>query len=192
MEAKSEQYKGHSIVIEYDQNPDNPRNWDNLCEFHYQSSRYLLGDHHHTDRESINEMLTEARKQGDMIFSYYAYIHSGVTISMGSFYGRLPQGHAEFDSGQCGFIVVRRKKMLEEFGGKKWTRKLKERAEKAAQAELEEFDNYLRGEIYGYIIDEDEDGHSCWGYFSIEDAMTEAKSIVDHIVDKAKRNIMIS
>lgn len=185
MEAETKRYKGHNIVIKYDENPESPRDWDNLCEIHYGSSRYILGDTCHTDQESIDNMLAEAKRQGDLVFSLYAYIHSGVTISLGDFYGRLPQGHAEFDSGQCGLVIVRRKKMLEEFNSKTFTAKLKQKARKIVEAEIETFDSYLRGDVYGYVIEED--GDSCWGFYSIKDAMEAAKESVDYIVEQDKK-----
>ncbi len=187
MEADSKTYKGHNISIENDESPESPREWDNISEIHYLSNQYTLGDIHHTSQESINNMLAEVKRQGDLVFALYAYIHSGITVSMKTFHGRLPQGHAEFDSGICGFVVVRRKKMLEEFSSKRFTQKLKEKAEQLAQGEVDTFDSYLRGEVYGYIIDGDED--SCWGYYSIEDAMSEAESTIDYIVeDNIKRH----
>ncbi len=57
---------------------------------------------------------------------------------------------------------------------------LKVRALKIAEAEVQTYDQYLRGEVYGYQIDED--GDSCWGYYGIEDCLEEAKSTVDWIV----------
>ena len=182
MEADSKTYKGHNISIEYDESAESPREWDNISEFHYTSSRYTLGDIHHTSQESLDDMLSEAKRQGDLVFALYAYIHSGITVSMKTFHGRLSQGHAEFDSGVCGFVVVRRKKMLEEFNSKIFTQKLKKEAEQLAQGEVDTFDSYLRGEVYGYIIDDD--GDSCWGYYSIEDAMSEAERVVDYIVEE--------
>ncbi len=150
MEADSKTYKGHNIAIEYDESPESPREWDNISEIHYTSDRYTLGDHHHTSQESMNDMLAEAKRQGDLVFALHAYIHSGVTVSMKTFHGRLPQGHAEFDSGVCGFVVIRRKKMLEEFSSKIFTQKLKEKAEQLAQSEVNIFESYLRGEVYGF------------------------------------------
>ena len=184
--AETEIYKNHTIKIEYEDNPENPREWDNLCEIHHWHKRCNLGDVRHTNNESVEEMLAEAKRQNDIVMALHCYEHGNITISLGSFRGRVPQGHYEFDSGQVGFVIIRRKKMLEEFNKKTFTAKLKKRAREIAEAEVEIFNNYLQGNVYGYIIDDD--GDSCWGYYSIEDAIDEAKSIIDYIVKQERKN----
>jgi len=184
--AETEIYKNHTIAIEYDENPESPRMWENICEFHHWHSRCKLGDIYHTDTEDIEKMLTIANRQGDLVMPLYCYEHGNITISLNSFYGKLPQDHYEFDSGQVGFVIIRRKKMLEEFGKKTFTAKLKKRARKIAEAEVEIFNNYLRGNVYGYIIDYD--GDSCWGFYDIEDAIDEAKSTIDYIVKQERKS----
>ena len=186
IEAEQETYKNHEIAIKYEDSPENPREWDNLCEFHHWHRNYDLGDVYHTDTESVEEMLAEAKRQGDIVMPLYCYEHSGITISLNSFYGKLPQGHYEFDSGQVGFVIIRRKKMLEEFGKKTFTAKLKKRAREIAEAEVEVFNNYLQGNVYGYIVDYD--GESCWGFYSIDEAIEEAKSTIDYIVKQERKS----
>ena len=185
-EAETITHKNHEIAIEYDDSPESPREWDNICEFHHWHKRCNLGDTRHTNEESVEEMLAIAKRQGDIVMALHCYEHGGITISLNSFYGRVPGGHYEFDSGQVGFVIIRRKKMLEEFGGKTFTAKLKKRAREIAEAEVETFDAYLRGEIYGYIIGDD--GDSCWGFYSIEDAIEEAKSTIDYIVKRERKS----
>ena len=184
--AETETYKNHTIAIEYEDSPESPREDDNLCEIHHWHERYNLGDVQHTDTESVEEMLAIAKRQGDLIMPLYCYEHGGITISLNSFAGKLPQGHYEFDSGQAGFIVIRRKKVLEEFGKKVFSAKLKKRARKIAEAEVEIFDAYLQGNVYGYIVDYD--GDSCWGFYSIKDAIDEAKSTIDYIVKQERKS----
>ena len=50
---------------------------------------------------------------------------------------------------------------------------------------IETFNAYLNGEVYGYVVDDYED--SCWGYYSVEDAIGEAKSIVDWKIEEEKK-----
>jgi hypothetical protein len=126
--------------------------------------------------EGYEEMLNDAKKQGDLVIPFYAYIHGNVALSLETFYGKLPQGHAYFDSGRAGTVIVRRKKMLEEFGKKVFTKKLKEKAYKYAKSEIETYNQYFQGDVYGYVIDED--GDSCWGYYGVEDCIEQAKEAV--------------
>jgi len=77
-------------------------------------------------------------------------------------------------------VIIRRQKILSEFGRKRWTRTLREQAYQIAQSDVEVFTAYLNGAVYGYVIGDIEE--SCWGYYSIEEAVIEAKGIVDHMV----------
>jgi len=187
-EQESIEYKGHSIVIENDDNPQNPRTeWDNLTEIHCCSSRYYLGEHNHSNWDEFNEAVAEAKRQGDMVVDLYAYIHGGVALSIRSFHeAALPQGHAYFDSGKCGVVIIRREQYLKEFGRKKWSKKLQAKAYEYIKGDIETFNAYLNGEVYGYIVDDHEE--SCWGYYSVEEAMDEAKSVVDWMIQKAKKS----
>ena len=186
--VESETYRGHKIEVEYDENPSNPRDDDNLCEIHYHSSRYLLGDTNwYNNIEGLEAEVRQAKKQGDLVIPLYAYIHSGIALSLGSdFYGKgLPQGHARFDSGPCGFVILRREKMLHEYSNKIFTAALKKRVTKYAEGEIQTFQQYLNGEVYGYVVDDHQD--SCWGYYTVEDAMSEAKGIIDWMVGQEKK-----
>lgn len=179
-------YKGHHIEIENDEDPQNPRTeWDNYTVIHCCSSRHYLGEKNHANWEEFHAAVREARKRGDMVFDVYAYIHGGVALSLGDFYGKVPQGHAQFDSGKCGCIVVKKKDIIENWGKKNWTEALKKKAYEVAESDIETFNSYLNGEVYGYLIDEGtEDGDSCFGFYSVEEAMGEAKSVVDFVVKR--------
>ena len=177
MEAETETYKGHEIEIQYDQNAESPREWDNICVFHTHHNNYSFGDKNYNDSESIHEAQRTAERAGDIILPLYMYDHSGITISLSPFSCR-------WDSGQVGFVQILRKKMIEEFGKKILTPKLKTRALEIAESEVEILDCYIRGEVFGYVVDDYYD--SCWGYYSIKDALEEAKSVVDYMVKEAK------
>jgi len=175
--ADTKTYKGHEIEVKYDENPESPREWDNVCVFHVAHCNYNFGDENYNDSASIKAAEAEAKRNGDLVLPLYAYEHGGITISLGQF-------SCPWDSGQLGFVQVPRKKFVEEFGKKNFTPKLKAKALKWAQSETETLDKYIRGEVFGYVIDDD--GDSCWGYYSIEDAMDEAEGIIDWIVKDAK------
>ena len=165
-------YKNHTISIHYDSDAESPRTWDNLAEFHCSHRRYSLGDKgfNYSNGQDCIEAAQEAEKQGDVVLPLYLYDHSGITISLSPF-------SCPWDSGQVGFVIIHREKMLSEFGAKKFSKSLKAKALKIAQVEVETYDQYLRGEVYGYKIDPN--GDSCWGVYGQEECLNEAKSVVD-------------
>ena len=128
IKVETETYKEHEIEICYDESAPNPRDDCNICEIHYHSSKYPLGDTNWRDNEEYTNMLKQAEKAGDIVIPMFAYIHGGVALSLSSFHGKLPQGHAEFDSGRAGTVIVRRKTILENWGRKKSNKKTKRKS----------------------------------------------------------------
>jgi hypothetical protein len=55
---------------------------------------------------------------------------------------------------------------------------------KAAEGLIEEWNQYLSGDVYGYKIFElDEEIDSCYGFYGSEEyCMTEAESVVDYYI----------
>jgi hypothetical protein len=99
----------------------------------------------------------------------------------------LPQGHAEFDSGQVGWIVARTDAIRQQFGvgwrrDREAQRKLEAEVEKRLAAEVKVYDSYISGDCYGYQL-EDQEGHhldSCFGYFGIKDVTAAAKEAAEY------------
>jgi len=169
-----ETYLNHTIEIQQDENPESPREWDNICIFHVAHKKYSFGDLNYNTFKSIENAIKEALIVKSIVLPLYIYDHSGITISLSPFF-------CPWDSGQVGFVEIPRKKMLSEFGGKIFTDKLKEKALEIAQQEVKNLDMYLRSEIYGYIID-DGDGDSCWGFYGEDEALAEAKGTIKHMI----------
>ena len=178
MSLETETYKGHEIKIVSDLDPESPRTWDNIGIIHVAHRSYYIGDVNHNDAESIHEAEREAKKNGDICLPLYMYDHSGITIALTPF-------HCRWDSGQVGFVQIPRKKMLEEFSRKIFTSKLKQKGRQIAEGEVETLDTYIRGDIVGFDVDDGAD--SCSGFYSVEDAMAEAKGVVDWMVSEAKK-----
>ena len=173
------EYKGHIIKIHQDEGDFNPRENDNICEFHCSHRRYNLGDEgfNYQNREDCIEAVKERERNGDIVLPLYLYDHSGITISLSPF-------QCPWDSGQVGFVVIPRKTMLEEFGGKIFTKALKIKSLEIAQCEVIEYDSYLRGEVYGFVIDDNNEiGDSCWGFIGdIKYSIEQAKKEIDHAI----------
>ena len=187
-----EYYKRYKIEIHYDEDGDSPRNWDNICIFHIGHRKYSFGNVNHSSKEDMDIAKAKAKAQGDIVLPLYMYDHGGITISLSPFQCR-------WDSGQVGFVVIPRLKMIEEFGKKNFTPKLKARALEVAKGEVETMDQFVTGQVYGYKIfgpmtgdldDDDcrEELSSCWGFYGeISELIEECKSDVDYMVAAPKR-----
>ena len=159
------------------------------------SNRYISGDDNAPDSvEDINQAL---RMDAYAALPVYAYIHSGITISTGQF-------SCPWDSGQVGYIYATRADVRRAFkvsDGKRLPARKKVR--KILQAEIDELDAYLTGDVFGYVVtrmeendenDEDEDDvtngeavDSCWGFYGdIKYVMEEGRANAEH---HAKHNI---
>jgi hypothetical protein len=153
------------LKLVHDSSPETPRTWDNLGTMVCFHNRYDLGDNHNYNSDDYNnweEMKKAIQKEENtaVILPLYLYDHSGISISTGAFSCR-------WDSGQIGFIFISKEKAIQEFGGKIVTAKLKERLVRILEGEVETYDQYVRGEVYGFqIVDEYDDiVDSCYGFY---------------------------
>ncbi len=216
---KDEEGVEYTLKVETDYHSENPREWDNLCTMVCWNNRYDLGDKHcYSDplglmmslyREVMNESwfykheseewqdIVQSLEESDLILikAINMYDHSGITVSTSSGYPY----NDRWDAGVVGFIYVTKKKILEETGyatEETW----KDTAEDFIEAEMETYDQYLRGETYGYeltkkatvqekcphcneAIKEYEDEiveDSCWGFYG--DCL-EDNGILDNLGD---------
>jgi hypothetical protein len=193
MESVNEKKVGHYLIeIFPDNDPDNPREWDNLGTMICFHGRYGLGEKHGYDHkdysgwEELEKTIVEDNNVG-VILPLYLYDHSGLSISTTPF-------SCVWDSGKIGFICVSKIKILEEFGGKIITKKLKEKVEGILKGEVETYNQYLQGDIYGYKISKVttcDQGHehkrvldSVLGFYGQDECMEEAERIVQCYMEK--------
>jgi hypothetical protein len=175
-EQTKETRNGYTMRILTDDYPDSPANWDNLGQIVYaEKSRYVLGTKAATQSE-LDE-IGERIQSGEYIgLPVYAYVHGGATISTGAF-------SCPWDSGQSGFVYCTREKALAEWGN---TPDYEANALRVLSGEVKTFDQYLRGDVYGYTIT---DAHgdivdSCWGFYGIEFAKEEAQAALKYWATK--------
>lgn len=159
------------LRLEQDQDAQNPREeFDNAGTMVCWHRRYHLGDgHDFEDPQAFLAWWKAKNKSGKgVLLSLYLYDHSGITMSTSPF-------SCPWDSGQVGFIYCLGKTIRAEWGGDK------AKAEKYLCGEVEVYDHYLTGDVWGAIV-EDDDGNtidSCWGFYGEEYAQEEGESMLE-------------
>lgn len=102
----------------------------------------------------------------------YLYDHSGITMSHGGF-------SCPWDSGKVGTHYITREDFINDFPDiDPDSDEAKKKCEKALKSELDMYDAYLRGDIWYFVI-EDEDGDlidSCSGFYG-DDSLDSMKAV---------------
>ena len=188
------------LIIQTDDDSESSREWDNLGTMVCFHSRYNLGDEqlkgdhfdwlagivdnlYSRDTEQWDEFIDDIQqgqeeaveRAWDLIYAkaiilpLYLYDHSGITMSTGSF-------SCPWDSGQVGWIYVLKEVVRKEYDKKRISRQLRDRVIRILEGEVETYDQYLRGDVYGFQIfetkqcekcgnEEEEIIDSCWGFY---------------------------
>lgn len=214
---QTENYKGFTINIVNDDDAQNPRTeQDNMGTMVCWHSRYDLGDmdgntpiskqysdpdnlfaeiagididsnyctriYDKQGQAALSQYLYNAACKKAIILPLYLYDHSGITMRTGTF-------SDIWDSGRVGYIYITLEHIRKEYNVKAITKQIKEKAIACLNAEVDVYDNYLTGEVYGFDVcnNEGESLDSCWGYYgdtSIKDAIIEAKSTIDYHISQ--------
>jgi hypothetical protein len=194
------EHAGRTVVIAYDEDAESPRTaYDNLATLFYAHRRLTLGDEEMREPLSAKELIRMLKGRGEKVLAIlplFAYEHGGVTMSAGSSLGVGNVYADRFDSGQVGWGVVLASQ-AEKMGcvgtftdprtGKTTTY---DRAffEGAIKGEVSTFDDYLTGQVFGYMV-EGRDGEvldSCWGFYGdLDYVREEARSAAEGTDDPA-------
>ena len=120
----------------------------------------------------------------------YLYDHSGITISTGPF-------NCPWDSGQIGYIYVTKEAIKKEFNRKIMSKKLEQKAIDIMRSEVNTYDDYLTGSVYGYVIEPTDENKeincddSCWGFFGCNHEksglMEMAKNAIDCAINQYEK-----
>jgi hypothetical protein len=174
------EYRGYTIEIKQDMYPESPREWDNLGTMICFHKRYELGDKHKYesgDYDGWDDMYKQFSREFAVILPLYLLDHSGLAMSTNRSY----PFNCPWDAGQVGFIVCSRKQIKREYGCKRITKQILEKVEKLLESEVETYNQYLQGDIYGYVVTGPDgvERDSCWGYYGYDYCVQEAQGIVD-------------
>lgn len=176
-------YLPKRVRIIADDNPESPRQWDNVGKMVCWHRRYNLGDEQ--PRESAGEFLrnlaAEHVKANDVdrisdehiarildkhfiILPLFLMNHSGLSISTSSATFRACDS-AGWDWGQVGIIYCTKERGISECT-------TVENAENYLRGEVKTYDKYLTGDVYGFIVEaldyesgDWEEIESCWGFY---------------------------
>ena len=144
-----------------DPDPISPRESENLGTMLYTTRKYILGDHRIT-QSSFDEYLEEAKIDPSTIVSLPLYLldHSGLSVSTKDFGDK-------WDSGCVGVIFTTYDKIADEYGDV--SDENIARAAEVLEQEVQEFNSYLQGDVYGFRLlekkgDKWEEIEACWGF----------------------------
>lgn len=151
------------VVIHHCPDPhESPRDWDNLGKMVYWHRRYTLGDE---NPKMSPEEYRETIPEGSVVMPLYLLDHSGLALRTTPFTSR-------WDSGQVG-LVYATPEDIEKSYTEGTEEEIQEKVKRCLKAEVKIYDQYLRGQVWGYTIEEvceecdqsDRTGDSCWGFF---------------------------
>jgi len=174
---KDETYKSHTLRIESDDDAQSPSEWDNtdafLCGWH---SDFHVPPPGMKDSRDTQAWL-DAFRATHWIYPIEAYIHSGVCLALqseGNFPGR------QWDvSGNCGAVFLAKEH---------WKTRDSKKARAAALATVEEWNQYLSGDVWGYVVEHGDWEDSCWGFYGDEYCEQEAREVIDWHVEQLRKD----
>lgn len=108
------------------------------------------------------------RSKTHWIFPLEAYIHSGVVLAL-SGEGNFPD--RQWDVSQLGVVFAAKSE---------W--RLSRKAREAALSLVKEWNQYLSGDVWGYVVEDENGTHldSCWGFYGHAYAMEQGKAAQAH------------
>jgi hypothetical protein len=124
------------------------------------------------------EWALEDAPEALFILDLYLYDHSGITMNTTGF-------SCGWDSGQVGIIYVSKEKALKEWPlqENETEEEWEKRIYKYLDGEVKNYDAYLTGDVWGYIVTDnldDEVVESCWGFYGHEYCEEEAQLMAKH------------
>jgi hypothetical protein len=155
------EYKGISINLILDETASDPRKeFDNLGTMVCFHNRYNLGDDHNWS--SVDDFRQFLKQKHIVWLPLYLYDHSGITMNTSGF-------TCHWDSGQVGAIYFDMETFEDHGFSQEWIEqhhngKTKEEIMCAIlEGEVETYDHFISGDVYGYKIKESDD--SCFGFY---------------------------
>jgi len=190
------EHAGLTVELHYDEEPCSPREWENASVMVCWHPDYALGDFQVTnldgrgavetrfERDDFRDLETLGRwlrlaLGADVVLPLYLLDHSGLSIRAGSTFESDAQG---WDTTMVGFVYS--SPAVRETCGTP-----DELAEKVCRGDVADYDNYLRGNVHGFVVrDGDTVLDSRWGFYpgewrpgddGLEDVRAEARAAAE-------------
>jgi len=188
------------IKVYQDSHSESPREWGNVGTMATKHRNYRIGEETILDpidwlanklnlskssvayiavkleanyySEAVKEELQNRFFKNYIALPMYMYEHSGVAI-------RTTPFGCRWDSGQLGYIFCTKEKALAEFGGKKVTAKLRERCLSHFVGEVETYDEWQGGRVYGFDVKYDGEHDNCGGFYGND---WKTNGMLDHLI----------
>jgi len=182
----------YSYEIVQDEYPADPRKeFDHLGTMLCLHSKYLLGDFPELRLHEFKGLIKaytdpETGEFQGIKFLLWLYDHSGITIRASESDPFTAFDSACWDHGQIGIIYVSHEDIQREFGAvNKDTLSI---ARAVLLAEVEEYDQYLTGDVWGYVVTDEtgEEVESCFGFFGYDFCEQEAQTAAAYLENQDK------
>lgn len=147
------------------------------------------------DQLDMCEKMLLLENTGEVVtLSISMYEHSGISLWLGSKWGHPD---AQWDCSSIGFAFVEKKTAKEEGmldPGDEYEHDWKKWAYAMMEDEMETYNKYVSGEVYGYMI-EDEEGEEasnvylcgCWGFYDKDHLLEYAKNDIDTYLEEKRK-----
>jgi hypothetical protein len=149
-----------------DTDTESPREWDNLGTFQVYHRRYRSPD-------PIVRTTPYIDPKTEIGLKVWGYDHGGIIYATGD----TNPFHCPWDSGFAGIIYAPKEHIYRWFGVKRITKKIRQQVLDTLKSEVEVYNQWITGEVYGFTIYDDEDNviDSCGGFYGREHAEQEAQ-----------------
>lgn len=156
---------------------ENPREWDNLGKLSLHHRRYDLANELGIDSDDYGswdeheKAICKKLGRDAVILPVSMYDHGSISIYVGS-------PSCRWDSGQLGFVAVSREDIRKEYGVKRVTKSVMEKAIKCLTSEVETYSSYVNGDVFDFRFfkDGEETDESFCGIIGYDGLKSELKS----------------
>jgi hypothetical protein len=164
-------YRGHEIKMTYDEFPLSPEEWedDELFLVSYNNRELYVVPKGWEDKHDLLIRFSDSIYEGYYVYPVAIFSHSVIQLDFGNRSGW------DWSNGWA-FILAKRSS--------------KDLADVAAQSLLEDWNDYLVGDVYCYEIDESDCAGGYLGMDGYNDAIEDARSIIDTRIEWDKKKFI--